>query len=255
MLKINATPELTFDVLNKQIRDSEEKHIRITHAVGQRYIGAGLAGRRIEIDGTPGNALGAYLDGSTISVEGNVQDATGDTMNGGEIIVHGNAGDATGYAMRGGAIYIRGNTGYRAGIHMKAYKTQQPAVIVGGKAGSFLGEYQAGGTIIVLNLDPPTTINGDVILGAPMERDITGYFTGTGMHGGVIYLRTGTAPALPKQIRVEMKNGTEILEIRQYITKFCEYFPDVNRDEILASQFAVLTPDSSNPYKQLYTSN
>jgi glutamate synthase domain-containing protein 3 len=255
MLKIDATPELTFDVLNKQIRGSDEKHVKISHAIGQRYIAAGLAGRKIDIDGTPGNALGAYLDGSTIVVEGNVQDATGDTMNTGEIVVHGNAGDATGYAMRGGSIYIRGNTGYRAGIHMKAYKTQQPVVVVGGKAGSFLGEYQAGGTIIVLDLEPPVRINGEVTAGAPMAREITGAFVGTGMHGGAIYLRTDKAPELPKQIRVTMKKGTEIPEIKSYITKFCEYFSDVNKESILASTFAILTPDSNNPYKQLYTSN
>ena len=255
MLKITVTPQLDFQQLNKEIRESPEKHIKITGAIGQRYIGSGLSGRRIDIEGTPGNALGAYLDGSTIDVEGNVQDATGDTMNSGEIIVHGNAGDATGYAMRGGAIYIRGNTGYRAGIHMKAYKAQQPAVIIGGKAGSFLGEYQAGGIIIVFGLEPPASINGKVTKGAPVDRSLTGYFVGTGMHGGAIYLRIDKKPDLPKQIKVEMIKGSAIAQIKPYINKFCEYFNDVNKEEILNSLFAVLTPDSNNPYKQLYTSN
>lgn len=50
--------------------------------------------------------------------------------------------DATGYAMRGGKIFVRGNAGYRAGIHMKAYKDKTPVLVIGGKAGSFLGEYQ-----------------------------------------------------------------------------------------------------------------
>ncbi|MCI1209852.1 MAG: glutamate synthase [Treponema sp.] len=255
MLKIEATPELDFSILNKEIRDSKEKHIRIINAIGQRYIASGLAGRKIEILGTPGNALGAYLDGSTIIVEGNVQDATGDTMNSGEIIVHGNAGDATGYAMRGGEIYIRGNTGYRAGIHMKAYKTQQPAVVIGGKAGSFLGEYQAGGIIIVLNLAAPVSSNGKVIAGTPHEEGITGAFVGTGMHGGAIYLRTDEKPDLPKQIKVSMKKGKDIPEIKSYINKFCNSFPDVDKDKIFDSLFAELKPDSKNPYKQLYTTN
>lgn len=73
-------------------------------------------------------------------------------MNDGAIFVHGSSGDATGYAMRGGKIYVRGNAGYRAGIHMKAYREKQPVLIIGGEAGSFLGEYQAGGIIIVLGL-------------------------------------------------------------------------------------------------------
>ena len=58
--------------------------------------------------------------------------------------MHGNVGDACGYAMRGGKIYIKGDCGYRAGIHMKAYQQHFPVMVVGGKAGSFLGEYLAG---------------------------------------------------------------------------------------------------------------
>jgi len=75
------------------------------------------------------------------------------------------------------------------------------------------------------------------------------------MHGGAIYLRTDKAPDLPKQIHVAMKKGSDIPEIKSHITKFCEYFSDVNKEAILDSTFVILTPDSNNPYKQLYTSN
>lgn len=54
--------------------------------------------------------------------------------------------------MRGGKIYVRDHAGYRAGIHMKEYKKKVPIMIIGGCAGSFLGEYQAGGILIVLGL-------------------------------------------------------------------------------------------------------
>lgn len=67
-------------------------------------------------------------------------------------MIHGSAGDAAGYAMRGGKIYVRDHAGYRAGIHMKEYKKKVPIMIIGGCAGSFLGEYQAGGILIVLGL-------------------------------------------------------------------------------------------------------
>ena len=255
MLKINVNPAMTFDALNEKIRESNEKHIQINDCTGQRYIGAGLAGRQIDIEGTPGNALGAYLNGSVITVQGNVQDATGDTMNGGEIVVYGSAGDATGYAMRGGAIYIRGNTGYRAGIHMKAYKDQQPAVVIGGEAGCFLGEYQAGGTIIVLCLDLPKYVDGHRTKGSPEKRPDIGSFVGTGMHGGAIYIRTDKAPDVPQQINVEMKNGADIPAITEYVKRFCTLFDDVNYDEIINSKYAVLTPNTLSPYKQLYTQN
>ena len=77
--------------------------------------------------------------------------------------------------MRGGKIYIQGNAGYRAGIHMKAYKEKIPVMIIGGYAGSFLGEYQAGGIIIVLGLHTD-------------RRHIVGNFPCTGMHGGKMFL-------------------------------------------------------------------
>lgn len=36
---------------------------------------------------------------------------------------------------------------------MKAYKEKVPVMVIGGTAGSFLGEYQAGGVIVVLGLE------------------------------------------------------------------------------------------------------
>lgn len=125
-----------------RIRESTDTALAVEHVNGQRYIAAGLGKKELTLTGTPGNALGAYLNGTRITVLGNAQDATGDTMNDGAIFVHGSSGDATGYAMRGGKIYVRGNAGYRAGIHMKAYREKQPVLIIGGEAGSFLGEYQ-----------------------------------------------------------------------------------------------------------------
>ena len=175
MKKITADL-MHFKTLNDLVRDCEDHDIFIENCIGQRYIAASSKGKNIIITGTPGNALGAYLDGSEITVNGNAQDAMGDTMNDGRIVVHGSAGDTTGYGMRGGTILIRDNAGYRAGIHMKQYKDHIPALVIGGVAGSFLGEYQAGGVILVLGK------------GADGKQP-TGFFCGTGMHGGKIYLR------------------------------------------------------------------
>ena len=146
-----AASQLGYAELNEQIRAAGEECV-LSGCIGQRFIGAGMRDKRIEIGGTPGNALGAYLNGADITVHGNAQDAAGDTMNAGTIVIHGNIGDAAGYAMRGGEIYVRGNAGYRAGIHMKAYRDKRPVMVIGGRTGSFLGEYQAGGYIIVLGL-------------------------------------------------------------------------------------------------------
>jgi len=242
-----------FSELNEKVRSSRDTNITINNCLGQRYIASGLAGKKITINGVPGNALGAYMDGTEILVTGNAQDATGDTMNAGLIIINGNAGDATGYGMRGGAIYVRGNIGYRAGIHMKEYKEMVPAIVVGCKAGSFLGEYQAGGILVVLGLEPPK----ENMLKKPQtkirERGLTGNFCGTGMHGGAIYLRTENPPPLPTQIVLTKAKGHELPALKKHIDEFCACFKDVNKKEILDSTFCVLTPDSKNPYTAMYT--
>ena len=132
--------ELDHRALNEAIRQAGES-VRITGCTGQRFIGAGMSGRSIEIRGIPGNALGAYLNGAEITVDGNAQDAVGDTMNGGRIVVRGSIGDAAGYAMRGGEIYVRDNAGYRAGIHMKEYRDKVPVLVIGGRANPYRRMY------------------------------------------------------------------------------------------------------------------
>ena len=239
-MKIDAQGKSFVD-LNMEIRDCEDPEVFIERCVGQRYIATGLADKKLVIEGTPGNALGAYLNGARIVLRGNAQEATGDTMNGGEIVVYGNAGDATGYAMRGGEIFVRGNVGYRCGIHMKAYKEHKPAVVVGGCAGSFLGEYQAGGIIVVLGKDA--------------KLPLVGNFCGTGMHGGEIYLRCNTLPKLlPAQVKAEKLDVLPEGEVRELVRKWCELFNE-RESEFLQSEYYRLTPNSENPYKQMYTVN
>ena len=234
--------EMHFKTLNEQIRTTQEQEIIIEHCIGQRYIASGLSGKKIEIHGTPGNALGAYLNGADIVVYGNTQEATGDTMNAGHIYIYGSAGDATGYAMRGGKIFIEGSSGYRTGIHMKAYQEKKPVIVIGGSAGSFLGEYQAGGVIVVLGLESD-------------GRAPVGNFCGTGMHGGKIFLRTQYLPKdLPRQISAERAEKADMEEIMEELREFSEVFQK-DLQEILNSDFYVLRPNTKNPYKQLYTTN
>ena len=242
MTEIRAA-EMSFQQLNEQIHACQDAEITLTDVMGQRYIASGLSGKRLAIHGIPGNALGAYVDDCRVEVFGNAQDATGDTMNAGEIIIHGSSGDATGYAMRGGMILVEGNVGYRAGIHMKAYKDQVPVLVVGGEAGSFLGEYQAGGYVVVLGLN--TT-----------GRAPVGRFCAAGMHGGKIFLRTEAELPfdLPSQVSAHKANAAELEEIRPYAEKYAHAFGrDV--EEILSGTFQVLIPNTANPYKSLYVTN
>ena len=240
MTLLNAKA-LNHQSLNQEIK-SVSHDVELTNVLGQRFIAAGLSDKTIDIHGTPGNALAAYLNGATINVYGNAQDAVGDTMNSGQINVFGNIGDAPGYAMRGGRIYVKGNAGYRAGIHMKAYKEHLPVMIIGGKAGSFLGEYQAGGIIIVLGLTDD-------------DKDIVANFPCTGMHGGRMFLRsTCDGIHFPHQVTARIADDETMETVRPYIEEFCGIF-GYDAKEVLDTDFTVITPDSKNPYKQMYVAN
>ena len=240
-MHIQANETMHFRNLNECIRTCGDKEIRIDNCIGQRYIGAGSSGKTIRIQGTPGNALGAYLDGTEIYLDGNAQDAIGDTMNAGAIIVNGNAGDAAGYAMRGGKIFIRGDVGYRCGIHMKAYKEFKPVIVIGGRAGSFLGEYQAGGLIVVLGLHSD-------------GKPAVGNFCGTGMHGGEMYIRGELPAGLPAQVKAEKTEGISDGWVRGVVREYAARF-GLNAEELLNDIYYRLTPDSDNPYRQMYTDN
>lgn len=240
MTHIDAS-HMDYRQLNAAIRRCSGD-ISVTGCLGQRFIGAGLGQDRLTITGTPGNALGAYLDGACIEVNGDAQDAVGDTMNAGRIVIHGSIGDAAGYAMRGGEIYVRGDAGYRAGIHMKAYREKKPVIVIGGRAGCFLGEYQAGGLILVLGLnDEPRSLVGD--------------FPCTGMHGGKMILRGDvSAIRFPSQVTTHPATADDLAEMRPYLVQFCTLF-GFDAAQLLRSPYTVVTPDSRNPYKQMYVAN
>jgi glutamate synthase domain-containing protein 3 len=227
-----------FNSLLKSYSNST-KRIDIYNVHGQRYIGAGLSSNvEIHIYGTPGNDLAAFMNGPTIYVHGNAQDGVGNTMNSGKVVIYGYAGDVVGYAMRGGKIFIRDDVGYRAGVHMKGYGDQRPIIVIGGTAQDFLGEYMAGGILIVLGL---TLKNGE----SHKAR-----FVGTGMHGGVIYVR-GQLAHVGKEVKITELEESDMALLRPIIEEFCNFFGfDIN--EILAEEFKKLVPVSTRPYGKLY---
>ena len=240
-MKILNVAVLDHQAINDSLRDVQED-CALINCCGQRFIAAGMSDKSITINGVPGNALGAYLNGASITVNANAQDAVGDTMNEGKIVIHGNIGDAAGYAMRGGRIFVRGNAGYRAGIHMKQYKDKVPVLVIGGRTGSFLGEYQAGGVIVVLGLHTD-------------GKKIVHNFPCTGMHGGKLFLR-GKCDDIefPSQVTARPAGTDDLAEIQEYVAEFCKEF-DCSSQEIMNSPFTVVTPDSKNPYKQMYVAN
>lgn len=235
-----------YEKINELIKKELEvrKKVIVSDVNGQRYIGCALdSGRTIEVHGTPGNDLACYLNGGRVEVFGNCQDAVGNTMNGGEIIVHGHSGDAMGYGMRDGQIYIRDNVACRGGIHMKEFREMRPVLVIGRNAGSFLGEYMAGGTIVLLGLD--------------MKRGekLFGTHCASGMHGGKIFVR-GNFPKenLSSNIKISSLNETDAKELEGYVKKYCRYF-GADYEKIMAKSFKKLIPATSRPYADLYTPN
>jgi len=206
---------------------------------GQRYIGTDLDGRlSLEIYGTPGNDLGAFLKGAKITVHGNVQDGCGNTMDDGQIVVHGRAGDILGYSMRGRKIFIRDDAGYRVGIHMKEYMEKRPVVVIGGTAQDFLGEYMAGGVLLVLGLT----------LGKKLEHKAK--FVGTGMHGGAMYIH-GEVSHMGKEVASVDLTEDDYRLLETLVNEFCGHY-GMEPDKILESKFNKLVPVSTRPYGNLY---
>jgi glutamate synthase domain-containing protein 3 len=242
-LQIDTT-RVHYRDLNAQLRvavaDGVE-YIDLYNVCGQRYTGTDLHRPvEIHIHGTPGNDLAAFMDGPRVVVYGNAQDGCGNTMNGGEVIIHGRAGDATGHSMRGGKIFIRDDVGYRVAIHMKEYEGKRPIIVIGGTAQHFLGEYMAGGVLVVLGL----TLH-------PGQRH-TASFIGTGMHGGVMYIRGELADyQLGEEVgRVPLENPDREL-LTELVEEFAAHFGrDV--EGILNQPFTKLVPLSSRPYGRLY---
>lgn len=243
-MKIDAKG-MNYRDLNERIHEAVAQgapEIDLVNVLGHRYIGTGVdKDVTINVYGTPGSDLGAFMDGPTINVFGSAQDCVGNTMNGGTIAIHGDAGNVVGLSMRNGKMFIKGSVGYRVGIHMKAYEDKCPVIVVGGRAGDFLGEYMAGGRLIVLGI-------------FKKDKDaVVGRYTGTGMHGGVLYIRGGVSRnQIGEGVELEEVSEEEKVAIRGDIEEFCAQLRITGVDEILSQAFVKLTPRSKRPYGKLY---
>jgi glutamate synthase domain-containing protein 3 len=242
-VRINAQG-LHYTPLNKKIREavaSGAKDIIIDNVLGQRFIGDGLKGEgvTITVNGVPGGDLGMFMSGPTIIVHGNADHAPGNTMDLGRIIIHGSAGDAVAHSMRGGRVYVRDNIGYRGGIHMKQYLKKRPVLVVGGAVRAFLGEYMAGGLLIVLGLQGSVPVSEGRI--------------GSGIHGGEIFIR---GKVDEKLLGVGAKQEQASEEQKSVIQPVIEDFAGtfgIDPAPLLVSEFTQIMPASARPFANKYT--
>jgi glutamate synthase domain-containing protein 3 len=122
---------------------------------------------------------------------------------------------------------------------MKEYQEKRPILIVGGSARAFLGEYMAGGLIIVLGRN-----DGEPVT----ERGI-----GSGIHGGEIYIRgrvqerfLGTG-AKVRPYGAEQKNL-----IKPFVHDFSEAMGE-DPAPFLDAEYTRIGPMSSRPFAGKYT--
>jgi formylmethanofuran dehydrogenase subunit C len=116
-----------------------------------KWIGKGMTGGSIVINGNAGMHLGSGMKGGSIVVRGNAGDWLGAEMAGGQIHVYGNAGGQVGAAYRGarkgmksGVILIDGTAGFEVGMRMR-----RGLICIMGKVGDFAGLQMLGGTLFL----------------------------------------------------------------------------------------------------------
>ena len=236
--------EIHYTPLNQMIRRAVADgvtNITIDNVLGQRFIADGLRGEgvTITVNGVPGGDLGMFMSGPTLIIHGNADHAPGNTMDRGCIVIHGSAGDAVGHSMRGGRVYVRDDIGYRGGIHMKQYMDKRPVLVVGGSARAFVGEYMAGGLLVVLGLSgiPPLS-----------ERGV-----GSGIHGGEIFVRGNVSDNL-LGVGAKQKPASDDEKhmiapvVRDFAAKFA-----FDPTPLLASDYTRIVPASARPFANKYT--
>ncbi len=240
--------ELHYRELNREIQrlnSKGAKHIILKNVRGQRYIGDALTDPDllIDIEGIPGEDLGFGMGGPTIVVHGHAQNAIGNTMDSGTVVVHGLAGDALAYGMRGGSLFVRDDVGYRVGIHMKAFREKVPLLVIGGTSGDFLGEYMAGGTLVLLN----RTNRKELVCG---DSDKT---LATGIHGGEIFILGYEVPDYLLGIGARMDEPTEEQNERlhDYIEQFADRF-QLGPELLFNRSILRISPLGSRPFAKFY---
>ena len=123
---------------------------------------------------------------------------------------------------------------------MKEYQDKRPALVIGGTAQDFLGEYMAGGILILLGLKLKD--------GEHHKAN----FIGTGMHGGVIYLRGSVNDfQLGKEVGAAELDENDCHILQKFVGEFAVHF-GYDAGEILKHNFTKLFPLWLRPYGRLY---
>ena len=230
--------------LNYAIAEVAKKkdEIVVANVMGHRYIGIsfkrlGVHGKKIHLYGVVGNVLANLNEDNEFWVHGNVGDDCCDTMHGGKVVVLGDARDVLAQTFQNGKVFVRGNAGNRVGIQMREYRDRRPYLVIGGIVDDYLGEYMAGGVIVVL--------------GKGFKGEPVGNFVGTGMVGGRIYIRgkVSTSKLGLQPNKVELLRFLKALLIDGMITN--EQFEDL-KDKDYAEVMDKLEGEAKKLARRMY---
>lgn len=116
------------------------------------YVGRGLDGGTITIEGNVGAYLAMTMQAGKIIVKGSSGIFSACELKGGYLQINGDAGDFVGAAlpgnkrgMQGGMVLIKGNSGMRVGDYMR-----RGIILIEGNAGDYLGARMTAGTVAVM---------------------------------------------------------------------------------------------------------
>ncbi|HLJ65444.1 MAG TPA: formylmethanofuran dehydrogenase subunit C [Stellaceae bacterium] len=109
------------------------------------YLGQGMSGGEIRVEGKVGDAAGAEMAGGTLHIGGDAGAALASGMSGGTMILDGSAGERAGERMARGLLVIAGQGGALIGTGMRA-----GTILLGGQAGPDPGVSMRRGSLVVL---------------------------------------------------------------------------------------------------------
>jgi formylmethanofuran dehydrogenase subunit C len=161
---------------------------------------AGDAVDRLVIAGGDGRLddVGAGMAGGELVVEGNVGAGAGTAMTGGALRIAGSAGQGAALAMRGGELRIAGDAGDQLGGALPGERSgmSEGLVVLGGSAGSFVGDRMRRGFIVVAGAAGPFCA-ARMLAGTIVVAGGTGEQPGVAMRRGSLVALAGTAQPAP----------------------------------------------------------
>ena len=128
------------------------------------------------------------------------------------------------------------------------------SLTINGIPGNALGAYLDNSNITV-HANAQDAVGDTMNEGKILIHGNVGDAAGYAMHGGKMFLRGNCKDIrFPEQVTARCASDEDLAEIKEYLSEYCTDF-GYSVDELLSAPFTIITPDSKNPYKQMYVAN